>query len=163
MKMQMKQILEPRKGKGKRTRYYQPTKQCQLCKGMCCKQLPAPYSPFDIKKLFPAETFIKSIALAINSNTIAIDWWEGNNPLPFLRPKTKNNQRSIYDPSWGGECIHLTDSGCNLKFENRPHYCKTLEPKEPDCDAHLKVNSKLTAAKAWRKTKIDLFQWRKND
>jgi hypothetical protein len=43
------------------------------------------------------------------------------------------------DRSWGGTCVLLTDTGCSLKFEDRPIMCQKLKPnynfetKENDC------------------------------
>lgn len=143
-------------------KFYKVTKQCNKCKGSCCKQLPGCYTPQDIKRLFPAKTVKKSVELALSTNKIAIDWWEGNKELYFLRPSTKDKMGIIIDPSYGGECIYLSEKGCKLSFSQRPYFCKTLEPKESGCDDHIKKgNCKLVAGKMWDKTKV-LFLFIKN-
>lgn len=118
--------------------------------------LPGPYTPADIKRIFG------SVEKAIKSNLVAIDWWEAEESLYFIRPRVEGVD-DLYDPSWGGECIHLTDTGCNIPFDNRPTYCKALKPKKyHDCDDSIGGhNSKYRAAIQWKKSKIDLSNWRK--
>jgi len=145
--------------------YYEPN-ICAKCRGAyCCKVLPGSYAPSDIKCIFPSSSLKESIELALRTGKISIDWWEDSPPLPFLRPATKNNINGIYDPSWGGECIFLNENGCTLSWEERPYFCKTVEPMENfKCKDHIKKgNSKLAAAKMWRRTGLDLFQWRKEN
>jgi len=130
---------------------YLPTDDCKKCGGQCCKSLPAPYIPKDILKIFG------DVQTAINSGLVAIDRWEANIPMYFIRPKTKGVDR-LYDFSWGGECIHLTDKGCSLPREKMPFFCKTVEPQSNfECNDHLsKYNSKYWAGVLWKRSRINL-------
>ena len=145
--------------------YYDPD-ICRKCGGKCCKGMPAPYTPRDIRRRFPAATLQESVRLALETDTISIDWWEGDHSIPFVRPATKERAGCWYDASWGGECIYLGSNGCTLAWRDRPHYCKTVEPKGLSadgrvlCNNHLKQNnSKWYAARLWRKADVNLWQW----
>ena len=132
---------------------YLPNKQCAICKGECCKNLPAPYTPNDIIRIFG------SVENAVKSGEVAIDWWEASPPLYFMRPKIKGVEK-LYHPAWRGECIHLTNKGCRLPRNKQPSYCKYLEPRKSAkdrCNPHnKKENSKYTSAMEFKKAKIDL-------
>jgi len=98
-----------------------------------------------------------SVKKALATGKIAIDWWESDGPIYFLRPATKDKVGVVYDPSWGGQCIFLTPTGCELSKRERPEFCKRVEPNENgDCDAHTEVSSKLAGALMWKKSKVDL-------
>ena len=141
-------------------KFYYDYEICKECGGRCCKRLPGTCHPSDIRKLFPAKTLKKSVLLALNSNNFCVDWWEGKNRKPFIRPATKYKIGVRYDPSWGGECVFLTDNGCKLPEENRPTACKKLEPrKNGGCIPHYKEGNKLAVARMWQKTGIDLFKF----
>ena len=131
---------------------------CIKCGGDCCKRSPAPYTPKDISRIFGG------IEKAIDSGTIAIDWWEGDRPIYFVRPKTIKT-KALYDPSWGGQCIHLRTDGCKLSRDKMPTFCKALEPKDNgECVDHVKrFPSKLLAAKLWKRSGIDLSKFNQGD
>ncbi len=107
---------------GYKGREFLSTEFCVGC-GHCCKRMPAPYTPSDIVRIFGGVKEAKS------SGIVAIDWWEDEFPIYFMRPKTVETNR-LHDPSWGGRCIHLKKHGCELPREKRPFFCKALEPKE---------------------------------
>lgn len=125
---------------------------CRNCGGACCKALPGSYFPDDFEK--PIK---ENILKLIREGRIAIDWWEGDitnkdkrSESYFLRPKTKDSNR-ILDPSWGGECIHLSSEGCKLKPNERPKQCRLLEPKPNNkCKTH-KDSAKEDSCIAWLK------------
>jgi Fe-S-cluster containining protein len=121
-------------------------KICSECGGDCCKNLPGNYYPsdFDLPEENPTKNDFKKLKKIISKETIAIDWWEGlKSPKYFLRPSIKDVKRK-FDPSWGGECIFLTDSGCKLPYNKRPLECRKLEPIETgDCYMHGGLNKKL--------------------
>jgi hypothetical protein len=132
-------------------KYYYNFKLCKECNGACCKRMPGVYHPKDIKKIFG------NLDNAIKSSIVAIDWWEGDKPLYYLRPKTKSAINKLYDGSWGGECIHYTVNGCNLPLKQRPYFCKTLIPKKNNCHyINTKLGDKLQSCKLFKKYKIDL-------
>jgi Fe-S-cluster containining protein len=122
---------------------YKPSKICAKCGGKCCKRYSGILWPEDIKPL-KAET----IADMLKSGNYVIDWFEGRNR--FLRPKHKNDpyHKGIYEPSWGGECIFLTDTGCTLEWENRPLMCRAVKPSKTEhCDGE--TGGKKGASDAW--------------
>ncbi|MDD5013825.1 MAG: YkgJ family cysteine cluster protein [Atribacterota bacterium] len=139
-------------------RGYYNEELCKKCKGKCCKGLPGEYSPEDIERIFPAKNLKLSVEMALKTKKIAIDWWEDDKPLYFLRPATKGNEGKIYDPSWGGECVFLKKTGCSLPKEERPEVCRLLEPRaeEDKCVSHYKENPKYAMGLLWKKTKLDL-------
>ena len=108
---------------------YPENEMCIMCRGKCCKTMGCHFSPDDFANL--SFVFLKN---EIAKDFISIDWWEGD-PRPngtlqqvyFLRIRNKN--ANIIDPSWGGFCCLLTDSGCSLKFEERPKSGRFLESK----------------------------------
>jgi Fe-S-cluster containining protein len=124
---------------------------CSACGGKCCKTLPGNYYPsdFNLPEKNPTEKDFKKLIEIIKKDKIAVDWWEDENSKYFLRPAIKKANRK-FDPTWGGECIHLTEKGCELSFYKRPLECKQLEPKGEfgKCYIHGNLN-KETAYKAW--------------
>jgi len=125
---------------------------CSACGGKCCKDIPGCYYPED----FNMENGYSKLKEALKTGKIAIDWWEGD-PREgkdeytrgyFVRPATKWMEGVLYDPSWGGECIFLTNSGCQLEEDKRPLNCRKLEPGADKCIPHDGV-SKRDAAIAW--------------
>lgn len=102
---------------------YEATEECAKCKGRCCKFMGCHFSPSD----FPEITF-EALKIEIEKGLISIDWWEDDEPQYYLRMRHKN--APIVDPSWGGECILLTDKGCPLPFDKRPLGARALKPRE---------------------------------
>lgn len=105
------------------------TKACSECKGVCCKTMGCHFAPTDFKEI----TF-DALKTEIEKGFISIDWWESDEPQYFLRMRHKD--ADIVDPSWGGECVLLTDKGCPLLFEERPLGARSLEPGEGRCVGH---------------------------
>lgn len=128
---------------------------CAACGGVCCKTMPGSYLPKQLTD--------EQVHHLLVTGQAAIDWWEGD-PRPdknklvranYLRAATKKAAGKIFDPSWGGECVHLTNSGCALTFEARPWACQTLIPN-PDKPGECKLGKhkhkytdKQIAACAW--------------
>lgn len=123
---------------------------CRECEGSCCKEMGCHYSPDDFKDLS-----FESLKKEIDKGYISIDWWEGNpfddnreiNKAYYLR--IKNVGANIVDPSWGGECILLTNDGCKLSYNKRPKGGRMLIP-----DAYGPCESKYSkqeAARDWYK------------
>ena len=81
---------------------YLNPKLCSECGGECCLRLPGCYTPNDIKRIFG------SVDKAVQSGLVAIDWWEASPPLYYVRARSVGVPR-LYDPSWGGRCIHWTE------------------------------------------------------
>ena len=107
---------------------YQPNDFCKECQGVCCKAMGCHFSPDDFEKL--DFNFLKN---KIEEGYISIDWWEGDprtkgklEQTYFLR--IRNKDASILDPSWGGVCCLLTETGCSLPFDKRPKGGRFVEP-----------------------------------
>ena len=124
---------------------------CKECGGRCCKRMGCHYSPDDFE-----EITYESLKKEIEKGFISIDWWEGN---PFEENKDddiskayylriRNKDGEIVDPSWGGECILLTDDSCPLSYEERPKGARMLEPDEYGCISYY---NKQQAARDWYK------------
>lgn len=120
---------------------------CAECGGKCCKNMPGSVYPKDVPN--------GDIEALLRAGNYAIDWWEGDprkecgqigKASYYIRPKVKGVKR-LFDPSWGGECIFLTSTGCKLSFEERPAGCKIVKPAKGGCNS--KYNDKRGAAIAW--------------
>jgi hypothetical protein len=119
-----------------------PNEICCLC-GQCCKRYAGAYHPEDFGVITEIDLMRRL------KKDCAIDWLEGEVELYFVRPRHKNTDNPI-DPSWGGECTHLTQTGCDLPRDEMPAGCRMVAPKETlsgDC----KGPGKEEAAKWWRK------------
>jgi len=161
---------------------------CKKCGGNCCKALPGFALPKDIIKNFPDKNLKNSVIKALKSKEWSIDWYEGAEETDgkdyyFIRPaidykpmleilkKTKIDMKNsfmvkrfknlIFDPSFGGRCIFLTESGCKLSEELRPDACKRLKAKEgknKKCTYDIKGNVKLYYGKKWEESKVNLYK-----
>ena len=118
---------------------------CIECRGKCCKSNPGILHPDDIE--------IKDISSMLKSENYAIDWWEGEPNLYFLRPAIKGNQGKIFHPAWGGECVFLKSNGCILEYDKRPRQCKELKPGE-QCSLP-EGKDKYAYAKFWEKISLE--------
>lgn len=122
------------------------TEICSVCKGACCKRAPGIFHPAD----FGLPDFKLFESRFLNEN-LAVDWWDGDprkeintnddyfSRVLFVRPQTIHTDR-LYDASWGGQCKNLTDTGCILKFKDRPYECRSLAP-QVDMQCELGNNS----------------------
>ena len=119
---------------------YPATARCRKCKGSCCKLLPGIYHPKDIRG--PKRD---TIAKMLRERRAAVDCWEGDSPIFYLRPIAGDSMR-VFDPSWGGSCQHLTPRGCALPRDRRPLGCLTIEVTTKDCEAHT---DKYVCANWW--------------
>lgn len=129
-------------------------KLCSTCGGKCCQHMAGIYHPNDFKEEITAE-FIKSL---LDSEKVAIDWWEGD-PREgkdeiasgyYLRPRHVNEP--AIKGSWGGVCVNWSkESGCSLSEESRPYQCRKLVPnKKFDCALEEGTDaSKQDLAIAW--------------
>ena len=127
-----------------------PTELCVKCKGECCQILPGAFFPNDLGTIT-----VESVVAFVLSGRACFDSWEGDpradkDELPevyFLRPRVVNASHKVVDRSWGGVCVHLSDTGCTLSRDDMPTACRTLEPGEVDCIDH--TDGKHGAAMAW--------------
>lgn len=97
---------------------------CKKCGGVCCKNYAGAYHPND----FGDNITYELLESAMETNNIAIDWYEmkDNEKGFYLRPRHTDGGK--VDPSWGAQCVNLTDNGCKLSFDERPYGCRTLIP-----------------------------------
>lgn len=115
---------------------YENKEICTKCGGVCCKQMGCHFSPQDFKLV----TFY-TLKHEIDKGFISIDWWEGNaeneedeetrTRTYFLR--MRNVDAPVVDPSYGGRCKVLTDTGCPLSYDERPMGGRMLIPSTNGC------------------------------
>jgi len=134
---------------------------CTPCGGKCCKAIPGIYWPEDFGS--DHDEVIANVRAAIAAGRTTLDYWEGvtSDDMYYVRPATKGMEGASIDPSEGGECTHLTATGCTLTWTARPAQCRALEPKPGrsaaarSCEVPPAYATKLAAAKAW--LPYDLF------
>ena len=142
-------------------------KLCSICRGQCCKHGGCELSPSDFKEGVTYET----IKARIERGLISIDWWEGNvfediedspyrseniNRCLFLRMRHKG--ASVVDPSFGGECVALTEKGCSLPYDERPKGGRELIPDIEIKKDYLKLNCHSDWSK--KDSAIEWFEYR---
>ena len=95
---------------------------CQKCKGACCKRMGceiAPRQVIGISKTNSIETNTDIILKILRTGIVSVDWWIGEcDNEYYLRMRNKN--APVIDPSWGGECMCLTETGYMLDAHYRP-------------------------------------------
>jgi Fe-S-cluster containining protein len=125
---------------------------CGECGGQCCRN----YAGIAWPEQFDG---VGGVVERVRTGKWVVDYWEGDprgsvdpeEALPcvlFVRPAHLVGLHPV-DPSWGGVCVFLGDSGCRLTEEERPYGCRALEPVAtwPHCKDHS--DSKRGAAFAW--------------
>jgi Fe-S-cluster containining protein len=121
---------------------------CTPCGGKCCKVIPGIYWPEDFGSSH--DEVIANVRAAIATGKTTLDYWEGKRKLFYPRPAIKGKEGVTIDPSWGGECTHLTAKGCVLTWATRPAQCRSLEPRPRGaCHSAAPFDSKYEAAQAW--------------
>lgn len=121
---------------------------CSVCTNVCCEQLPGGYIPEQIPPseqeqllengLVEWDYWLKPVVeLDEDGNewTRFITWW-------YLRPATKPNSST---------CIHHTNTGCSLSWEQKPYECQALVPKKSVTERcrSLLVKPRKIIAMAW--------------
>ena len=131
---------------------------CAACGGECCRRMAGACSPADIARLFPAADLRSSVLLALRSGRYAVDWWEAEPLIPFVRAAVKGHEGRLHHPAWAGECTFF-NGGCELSDDDRPHQCRILRPRENgECEMPPGYESKLAYAEMWGATGIDLME-----
>ena len=123
---------------------------CKQCKGECCKAMSGIYAPTDFK-----EITLEFLLECFSNGGLSIDWWEGDvrdgidelSVTYYLRPRHK--EADAIDPSWGGECIFLTETGCKLLYANRPQNCRDLKACKDNTKCNLGNMTKRDYIKMW--------------
>lgn len=101
--------------------------ECKKCKGRCCKSMGCEIFPTDLQS-YPNITREDVIEL-LQTGYVSIDWWNDLEQFKkeyYLRMRNKGGD--LADPSFGGECIALTENGCRFEFKNRPLGGRDLHP-----------------------------------
>ena len=112
---------------------------CSKCTNVCCEQMPGINSPEDF-----GEITKEKIESLISGGKYAIDCWDGNPDIYYIRPNIVGNTK-VLDRSWGGECIFLEEK-CTLSFNDRPLNCRMLIPDENGCNfGGIKADKKYFA------------------
>ena len=108
---------------------------CAQCGGRCCKSMSCHLSPADAWRMCGEPVGLESLRRLLDEGNVSIDYWSGDiyphdkyTRVYYLRMRHKGAQ--VCDPSWGGECILLTPTGCPLTFEQRPRGAQHLIPME---------------------------------
>lgn len=116
---------------------------CTPCGGKCCKNLPGGCTPFDFKDLS-----YNGIRALIEGGTYQVDYIKENDCIVyFIRPRTIPDKDKYLAASFYGQCVLLTDKGCQLSYAERPTQCKTLIPLKLGCQQKME---KIELAKTWR-------------
>lgn len=126
------------------------------CGGKCCKASAGVYHPDDFKHEL-TEAWLQDLLEGNQTYPdgkailVSIDWVEGVKGGPdgrgyFLRPRHIGGD--IVDPSWGAPCYHLTETGCDLSFDERPWRCRLKEPSE--CFKRNGFDEKRESMVPWR-------------
>ena len=106
---------------------------CRKCGGSCCKWIPGAFHPKDFEGKDLEQVLLNGFAddhFVIDSTDRGI----------YVMPNVKSGVK------WG-TCIFFTETGCSLSYQDRPHECKMLEPRENDsCIGH---SDKDKCAEAW--------------
>ncbi len=98
----------------KNDRMYEDEERCGKCKGKCCKKTSCVISPDDI-----AIISYEYIKLLIDNEDVSIDWNDIDGKKQFFL-RVKEVGAGAINPSYGGQCAMLTDSGCKFKWNERP-------------------------------------------
>lgn len=106
---------------------------CAKCGGKCCKKYSGAYHPDDFG-ISITEDSLEQI-LHNEDKPVSIDWcnlYDGPNGRGYyLRPRHVGGD--IVDPSYFGQCMNLTDTGCKFSYEDRPTACREMFPIESGC------------------------------
>ena len=129
---------------------------CTKCGGKCCKASAGVYHPDDFNHEL-TDAWLQDLLEGNHTYPdgkailVSIDWVEGVEGAPdgrgyFLRPRHVGGD--IVDPSWGAPCYHLTKTGCDLSFDERPWRCRLKEPSE--CFKKNGFDEKRESMEPWR-------------
>lgn len=139
---------------------------CSKCGGECCKSYAGAYHPEDFNHEL-TDAWLEDLLEGNHAYPdgkpilVSIDWVEGVEDGPdgrgyFLRARHVGG--GIVDPSWGAECYHLTETGCDLSFDERPWRCRLKDPSE--CSKWRNgFSEKTESMEAWRQYWDKLHQF----
>lgn len=124
---------------------------CGPCRGKCCKQRPGYAVPDDFGST--NEERARNISAKLRSGLWCIDWWDGlldgvDSP-DFIRPAEASHVGELRHAGHGSACALLTETGCSLRFAERPVMCRALEPHPAGFGSCRQPAENLDAARAW--------------
>lgn len=140
--------------------------KCSKCVGKkCCKTYAGAYHPDDFNHRL-TDAWLEDLLEGNHTYPdgkpilVSIDWVEGVKGGPdgrgyFLRPRHVGGD--IVDPSRGAECYHLTETGCDLPFDERPWRCKLKNPS--NCFKRKDFDEKHESMEPWRPYWKILYQF----
>ncbi len=141
----------------KRRLGYVDRELCSKCGGVCCDSMPGAAMPEDFGAP-DEEKMIRRVTAALRTGNWSIDSWDGDprdgvdelSEAYFVRPATTNGRDQVRDDSWGGRCVFMSDTGCEI-FNRRPSGCRGLQPYRSFSGRDCKVmhSGKADAAIAW--------------
>lgn len=101
---------------------------CKKCGGACCKQNGCVYLPKDFKSFEPSEIIKELDKGKISISGQPVNFYNNKwTYIPYLRARNKGAE--IVDLiTYGGPCINLTDSGCDLSEDKRPSCGLLVKP-----------------------------------
>jgi len=134
---------------------------CTPCGGQCCKSSPGSFMPnqilkgqtnqFEIidKMMDDGLVVINQIDIYPDSDTLVAPDYS----FLVLQPTTSISKQWSTKTSRGdnfGQCVNLTETGCSLRFDERPYVCQQLIPVEGGkCHYDPNVNLDEKLYEAW--------------
>ena len=121
--------------------YYQATSECAKCAGYCCKGCPGSYLPEQFGAT-PSEVEEKVTEL-LKAGKLTI--YDGVIMPSFTIPGSPKQD------NWGDRvCNNLTSIGCKLQDKDKPHTCRTLEPRQTERGHCRQHNNHGDMINIWR-------------
>lgn len=121
---------------------------CSACGGICCKSSGGLVYPEDFGNI-KVDTLID----AFKTGLYAVDYFDDrNNGLGsgyYIRTRIVSAQK-VFDPNGLGQCVILSESGCELSYNQRPKGCRELIPNPPNCYFPNNTINLKTCAEAWK-------------
>lgn len=140
---------------------------CRSCQGSCCKASPGLYAPQDFSIDLDPQMIKRKLTELFIAYAAVIDYWSDAEvgTIYFVRPSSDFEQgaRRINTSFMAfGPCHRLTETGCNLAFNQRPFQCRALIPSQDDsgeynCHYPTDAYDKLAVAKRWAPFEDQIF------
>jgi len=134
---------------------------CTPCGGLCCKSTPGSYMPQQIlngeinqfevvnKMMDDGLVIINQIDIYPDSNVVI----GRTRSFMIIQPATEITKKWSTMTSNGdnfGKCVHLTTTGCSMRFDERPYVCQQLIPLEGgECHYDPSINLNEVLYESW--------------
>ena len=118
---------------------------CMQCRGRCCKTLGCSLEPLDMLKALGNRTATwENVEDLLQNGKFAIDSFQFKGCV-FYHLRMKHKCFTFIGIDAMGECIALTEQGCNIAFEDRPKGGRMLEGREDGgCIQHYTQEMMIT-------------------